>query len=473
MDVPIHTQTYICGEEGGLDDFDKEYDLTQLLPISLLEKGMPHLHQLELDKTLILHQDGEDYFSVFPFSDAELSFLKEKISGCPPEGGLLRIEDYQLRTFPLIHEAETIGYLAIGPSRPETNSVEILILSILKEFMGMNQQILMTMGLHGRVVEDTYAALEKRNLMLAESEQKYRNLAASLEKEVERKTEKVKKAQEMLLMQEKMASIGQLAAGVAHEINNPMGFISSNLNSLKDYGSDFRILLNGYRELVATVTSSLTKEQIPQHIQEKMEEVAAVEKDLDADFLLKDILVLVDESLDGADRIKKIVQDLKDFAHPEKHEIQYANLNQVMDSTLNIVRNELKYKTEVVREYSCLEDVPCYPQQIGQVFMNLLVNAAQAMESSGEIRIKTCMEKNFVVVEVQDTGKGIEPENLSRIFDPFFTTKDVGKGTGLGLNVAYKIIDRHKGSIGVTSQPGEGTCFIIKIPLASPDTERI
>ncbi|SHJ43737.1 His Kinase A (phospho-acceptor) domain-containing protein [Desulfatibacillum alkenivorans DSM 16219] len=467
----MHSQKYILDHDDGLGDFDREYDVTQLLPAPLIEKGTCHLKRLGLDKSIILHPDGEAYFSFHPLTKEDLSLLKKAVKDCPEEGMLLELSEGPVRLYPLMHEAEAVGFLGLGPSKPETRPVELLIFSILKEFMTMNQQVLMTMGLHGKVVEDTYQALERRNAMLEESEQKYRRLAETLEKEVEIKAEKIRKTQEMLLLQEKMASIGQLAAGVAHEINNPTGFISSNLNSLKEYGADFKLLFSKYRDLVKAIHDSHTGDCIPAQVQEKLDEVRKTEQDIDVDFLLDDILTLVDESMDGADRIKKIVQDLKDFAHPEKHAIQYSDLNRVMDSTLNIVRNELKYKTLVKREYGSMEEVPCYPQQIGQVFMNLLVNAVQAMESSGEIHIKTYMEEDFAVVEIRDTGSGIAPENISRIFDPFFTTKEVGQGTGLGLNVAYKIIARHHGSIKADSQPGEGTCFTIKIPKENPDME--
>ncbi|ACL02010.1 histidine kinase [Desulfatibacillum aliphaticivorans] len=467
----MHSQKYILEDDGGLEDFDREYDITQLLPPPLMERGTYHLKGLGLDKSFILHPDGKEYYSFHVLKNEDLAVLQEAVKNCPDKGMRLDMSEAPVRLYPLMHEAETVGFLGLGPSNPETRPVEILIFSILKEFMTMNQQVLMTMGLHGKVVEDTYKALERRNAMLEESEQKYRRLAETLEKEVERKAEKIRKTQEMLLLQEKMASIGQLAAGVAHEINNPTGFISSNLNSLKEYGADFKLLFGKYRDLVKAIHDSHTGGRIPAQVQEKLDEVRKTEQDIDVDFLLDDILTLVDESMDGADRIKKIVQDLKDFAHPEKHAIQYSDLNRIMDSTLNIVRNELKYKTRVERQYGNLDEVPCYPQQIGQVFMNLLVNAAQAMESSGEIHIKTYMEEDFAVVEVRDTGAGIAKENLSRIFDPFFTTKEVGQGTGLGLNVAYKIVDRHHGSIKADSQLGQGTCFTIKIPKENPDME--
>ncbi|MCK4485579.1 MAG: GHKL domain-containing protein [Desulfobacterales bacterium] len=186
---------------------------------------------------------------------------------------------------------------------------------------------------------------------------------------------------------------------------------------------------------------------------------------MDIDFVLDDIPNLMKESQEGAERIKKIVIDLKDFAHPGDQELKYADINRSLDSTLNIVWNELKYKSTVTKDYGDLPQVRCYPQQLNQVFMNLLVNAAQAIEKQGEINIMTRALDGKVEIAISDTGSGIPEENLSRIFDPFFTTKEVGKGTGLGLNVAYNIIKKHKGAIDVESEVGKGTTFTIRIPV--------
>ncbi|MFH1491673.1 MAG: ATP-binding protein, partial [Pseudomonadota bacterium] len=193
--------------------------------------------------------------------------------------------------------------------------------------------------------------------------------------------------------------------------------------------------------------------------------IKALETESDIDFILQDMPGLIHESLDGIERIKKIVMDLKDFAHPGKKERVYADINRNLDSTLNIVWNELKYKVTVTKEYGDIPEVKCHPQQLNQVFMNLLVNAAQAIEDKGEIGIKTGRHNGGVSIQIRDTGKGIPKENLSRIFDPFFTTKDIGKGTGLGLNLAYNIIKEHRGSIEVESEAGRGTTFSIMIPL--------
>jgi signal transduction histidine kinase len=193
----------------------------------------------------------------------------------------------------------------------------------------------------------------------------------------------------------------------------------------------------------------------------------ALEDEIDMDFILGDMKSLIEESREGTERIKKIVLDLKDFAHPGEDKLQSADINQCLESTLNVVWNEIKYKATVTKAYGDLPIIQCHPHQLNQVFMNLLVNAGQAIEKKGKIKIATRADNGYVEIEINDTGAGIPKENLSKIFDPFFTTKQVGKGTGLGLNVSYNIIKEHKGTLYVTSTVGKGTTFTIRIPVNS------
>jgi len=283
---------------------------------------------------------------------------------------------------------------------------------------------------------------------------------------LEQTLSQLKETQAMMIQSEKMASIGQLAAGVAHEINNPTGFVSSNLKTLSDYQNDISTLIKQYRRLAADLKETMATAEYPVAISENLERIADLEAEVDIDFVLNDISDLVKESREGTDRIKKIVLDLKDFAHPGEQKLKYADINRNLDSTLNVVWNELKYKTTVTKDYGDLPEVQCYPQQLNQVFVNLLVNAAQAIEKQGEIKIRTIALDGKVEIKISDTGGGIPEENLPKIFDPFFTTKEVGKGTGLGLNVAYNIIKKHKGAIDVESTAGEGTTFTIRIPTS-------
>ncbi|MCD6293357.1 MAG: GHKL domain-containing protein [Deltaproteobacteria bacterium] len=262
-----------------------------------------------------------------------------------------------------------------------------------------------------------------------------------------------------------MASIGQLAAGVAHEINNPTGFVSSNLKSLLDYQHDINSLLMEYRRFITGLKEVALKEGFPSFIAQQVERIADLEEEIDVDFILEDVLDLIGECREGTERIKKIVLNLKDFAHPNEDKMQVSDINNGIESTLNVVWNELKYKATVTKDYGDLPPIKCYPQQLNQVFMNLLVNAAQAIEKKGKIMISTRVLDGRVEIKIGDTGSGIPKENLSKIFDPFFTTKDVGKGTGLGLNMAYNIIKKHNGTIDVESEVGKETIFTIRFPV--------
>jgi PAS domain S-box-containing protein len=266
---------------------------------------------------------------------------------------------------------------------------------------------------------------------------------------------KLAEAQSQLLQSEKMASIGQLAAGVAHELNNPIGFVSSNLGSLESYLKDIFAILAAYEAAEADGGA-----QCP-----RLDVARALKRDRDFDFLKTDIVQLMAESKDGLARVAKIVRDLKDFSRAGDATYHWADLHQGLESTLNIVWNELKYKCVVKKEYGELPPVWCVPSQLNQVFMNLLVNAAHAIPEKGEIVIRTSRRGDEVCVAISDTGTGIAPEHLNRIFDPFFTTKPVGKGTGLGLSLAYSIVQKHQGRIEVSSELGKGTTFGVWLPI--------
>lgn len=269
-------------------------------------------------------------------------------------------------------------------------------------------------------------------------------------------------AQEQLIQSEKLASIGQLAAGVAHEINNPIGYIFSNFGSLETYIANLLEMLDAYERAESFITSP-----------EERASLDAVRKRVELDYVKEDMPMLLSESKEGIVRVRKIVQDLKDFSHVDvTQEWQWADLHHGIDLTLNIVGNEVKYKADVIKEYGDIPEVECLPSQINQVVMNLVVNAAHAMSGErGKITIRTGVRNNSVWVEIQDTGSGIPKEILPRIFDPFFTTKPVGSGTGLGLSLSYGIIQKHQGQMEVESELGSGTCFRITLPVRQ-DSER-
>jgi two-component system NtrC family sensor kinase len=287
-------------------------------------------------------------------------------------------------------------------------------------------------------------------------EHKQTQIALEQEKEEQKVLiSKLEDAHFQLLQSEKLASIGQLAAGVAHEINNPICFVNANLSSLKDYAGKLLAMLDAYESC----------DGILQRDPATAGRLQQVRKDADIDFVRSDIASLIAESLEGTDRVRIIVQDLRDFSRAGEAVWEWANIHACLDSTLNVVRNEIRYKAEIVREYGELPQIECYPSQLNQVFMNLLINGAQAIVGQGAITIRTGTEGDQVWVAISDTGAGIAPENMARIFDPFFTTKPVGKGTGLGLSLCYGIVERHGGRIEVRSVVGEGTTFRVRLPI--------
>ena len=274
----------------------------------------------------------------------------------------------------------------------------------------------------------------------------------------------LKQMHAQLLQSEKMASIGSMAAGVAHEINNPIGYVFSNLGTLDRYVSDLLFILDDY---------AMLEKQCPADSAE-LTTLVQHKKEKDLAFLREDIAALMNESRDGISRVKKIVQDLKDFSYKssDEEDWQVIDLHKCLDSTINLVWNELKYKCEMKREFGALPKVECLPSQLNQVLMNVLVNAGHAIETKGVVTVRTGMLDNFVWIAISDTGKGIAPENLSRIFDPFFTTKLVGQGTGLGLSLSYGIVQKHNGRIEVESEIGRGTTFRIWLPIQHADHAR-
>ncbi|MCM0080400.1 PAS domain S-box protein [Geomonas sp. Red32] len=264
----------------------------------------------------------------------------------------------------------------------------------------------------------------------------------------------LKETHSQLLHQEKMASIGQLAAGVAHEINNPIGFISSNLTTMGKY--------LGRLENFLALQSAGVEEFAPAG---KREEMAQARREMKIDYVLKDAHSLIDESQDGTERVRTIVQNLKSFSRIDDSQASWVDLNECLESTITIAWNELKYKTTLKRDYGQLPQVKCLAQQLNQVFLNILVNAAHAIEKQGDITVATRHEGDQVSIAIGDTGCGIPPEVVNRIFEPFFTTKEIGKGTGLGLSISYDIIKNHNGTIEVESTPGVGTTFTIRLPV--------
>jgi len=309
-----------------------------------------------------------------------------------------------------------------------------------------------------RLIRDEHGApLEVMGSLTDITARKHMEVALQAKgEEQQRLIVKLRDAHEQLLQAEKMASIGQLAAGIAHEINNPVGFVNSNMGTLQSYVATLFGVIDDYERAGGADPLLAAR-------------YAAVRANADLAFLRQDVDELVKESMDGLKRVRDIVQALKDFSHVGETEWQVADLHRGLDSTLSIVGNELKFKATVEKHYGALPQIPCLASQLNQVFMNLLVNAGHAIPEvtpmRGLITIRTGAEGDWVWVEVGDNGHGIAPEHLSRIFEPFFTTKPVGGGTGLGLSLSYGIVNKHGGRIEVASQPGAGARFTVWLPV--------
>ncbi len=342
-----------------------------------------------------------------------------------------------------LRELNTLEKVTADLATPETSTVDISTslradISKLDPLLGHPE--------FGSLAKTIAGLYEKLGLSLVESRQMTTELDAAYQK--------LKATQSQILQQEKLASVGQLAAGVAHEINNPMGFITSNLASLKRY-----------QDKLAAYIAQLEEWLQGEGSEEILLQLQAFKKKQKIDYVLEDINDLIAESSEGAVRVRDIVQNLKSFSRVDQTELTDADLNECLESTLAIAMNEIKYKATVVKDFGSLPPIPCYPQQLNQVFLNILVNAAQAIEEKGEIKITTRVDQNKVVVAISDNGSGIPVDIKDKIFEPFFTTKEVGKGTGLGLSISFDIIKEHQGQIWIESEEGQGTTFIIELPL--------
>ena len=279
--------------------------------------------------------------------------------------------------------------------------------------------------------------------------------------ELQRTVDRLASTQEQLLQSEKMASIGQLAAGVAHEINNPIGYVGSNLGTLQDYATALLALVEKYHEALFSEDPAGRREDLLQARQR-----------LDIDYIVGDLPNLLKESREGIERVTKIVQDLKDFSRVGRDQkMQPADLLQGLDSTLNIVWNDLKYKVRLEKHYGNLPPVECLASEINQVFLNLLLNAGQAIEQRGTIELASGCDDNEAWISITDSGCGIPPEAMPHLFDPFFTTKPIGRGTGLGLAISYGIVAKHHGRIDVSSRVGQGSTFRVVLPIRQPRNE--
>lgn len=335
----------------------------------------------------------------------------------------------------------------------ERDELEVKVEERTQEFYALNQEL-----------SAMYEDIQKVNKELFLEVTERKNTEYRLDqknKELEKAYTELKNVESQIIQQEKMASIGQLAAGVAHEINSPLGFITSNIETLQKYILKMFNYLEVLEKMIKELNSEVEESEIK--IQRNLE-IKEAKKKLKIDFIKEDSEEIFGATLDGAVRIKNIVQDLKTFARVSE-DTNMAEINKGIESVINIVWNEIKYKITLNKDLGDIPMTRCNIGQLNQVFLNILVNAAQAIKEKGEINIKTREEEGYIVIKIGDSGNGIPPEVVNRIFEPFFTTKEVGSGTGLGLSISYGIIKKHNGKIEVESEIGKGTTFTIKIPV--------
>lgn len=331
------------------------------------------------------------------------------------------------------------------------------------------QQIVDTLGESDQllILQKPFSDLELRQIVHAmirkwQLSRQSQNVMQFMEMQIHERTQAIEETNKTLLQSEKLAAVGQLAAGIAHEINTPAQYVGDNINAIRDFFNSLTRIMDFYRNVLA---------ETEQH--DLLTEIRALEEREDLAFILEDAPLAIEQSLEGMTQIVQIVQAMKGFSHIGQSAATRINLNLALENTLLVARNSYKYIADIDTQFAELPSIECYAGELNQVFLNIIVNAAHAIEDSkkgrGKITISTAPTKGGVEIRFSDTGNGI-PENIRhRIFDPFFTTKDVGKGTGQGLNIAYRIIhEQHGGSLTFISEIGVGTTFIIRLPRQLP-----
>lgn len=457
-----------------LSEFDREYDLSELLPTATLEDIEVAFSKTGPYSFSVLWPDGETYYVGSRCSTKHLMLLRKAL----PENRLETTNQYDIAghkavVMPIWHEFEILGYAILinTGQTPESahpmRQIGIFILKFLHRLISETYRNRLTSNLHGEVVETSYRRLQAKAKQLEESERKYRKLAEHLEREVARKTAIIQDHQGQLMLQEKMATIGRIAAGLAHEINTPIGFIHSNLYTLKEYIGDICELSDICKSLEAAVASS-GGDAISRDIRTAGNRLKQIRNDNDIDFILNDAGQIVCESLAGADRIAAIVSHLKLFSAIDTPGETHTNINDCIDNTLVALSASIPEGAAIIKRYAELPTAVCFVDEINQAFMNILLNAFQAIGDGGRVIISTGLhdsQGSAIQISIEDTGIGIPTEHLAHVFDPFFTTRSVGDGVGIGLTTAQNILHHHNGEICLTSTPGKGTVVKILLPL--------
>uniref|UniRef100_C6DZA5 histidine kinase n=1 Tax=Geobacter sp. (strain M21) TaxID=443144 RepID=C6DZA5_GEOSM len=427
--------TYVVGEERELRDLLCDADVLPLLQGAVSAGAV---------SACLVDQTGEGLWKV----DA------------PAEGSEL------VADLALILEGEPVARVQVNgePSRREQlQALAELLRVALDTVVRNNLKRMLTTEIHTTVVKRSFEEQLLINAELSKSEARYRELAQNLELRVKERTEQLEKAQIHLLQQEKMAAIGQLAAGIAHEINNPLGFVISNLHTLQKYVARFTAMLQFYRQhLELDLPIGMLVEQADQKWRElKLQQVVA------------DVGDLMSQSVGGAERVARIVADLKGFSHVDEAEAMPVDLNVELERTLSVLSHQLRDKAHIVRKLQALPPITCPPQLAGQIFLNLIQNALVHCGPHPTITIASCYDGERIRVSVADDGPGVPEELRDQIFHPFFTTRPVGSGTGMGLAVAWEAALQLNGGITVTDAAGGGAEFVltIAVPKGSADVE--
>lgn len=401
------------------NDFERELGLRDLLRGMDTQRLAGVLQGLTGVPIAVLDRDGECLIGAAP------------AAACP--------------SLPIVAELEPIGRLFAELPPEQLHAAAALLTMLLR----CNTRYLLASDLHFQTQQADFVELQRRNAALKQSEQRYKALSEQLEQRVQQQVEALESARLKLYENEKLAAVGRLAAGVAHEINNPIGFIRSNLGT----ASQYLVSLQKIGALIADGADAQT--------------LQTAWKREDMDFVQQDLRDILAESLDGAERIASIVKALKGFSRINEAEREKADVNLIIRQTCHVAMAELRGKAELVLELGDIPLLYCHPGELGQAFLSLLLNAVDALTEPGKIQFRTHADDREIHIEVQDNGCGIPEEAVKQVFDPFFTTKDVGRGMGLGLTVCRNVIQAHRGDIAIDSKPKIGTRVVIRLPIGT------
>ena len=461
-----------------VEDFDREYGIEDLLPVDLATELLTSLSN-EMVAAMITPQGHLHSGRLLVPSHELMQAIEKSNAENPVVSFSNKMNKWHVIAAPLVHELEVIGYLLV---QYETARADVMVPVSMAGLAGLFNRLIfigyqnkMAVGLHGQVVADNHIRLKEKAARLEISEKKYRCLAENLEVEVAQKTQDIQQAQLLMLQQEKLASIGSLAAGIAHEINNPMGYITSNLNSLQTSLASLSRLLTAHKEFIHHLKGVFPKGTPPHEIGTQIASLEDLHDKLEIDFVLTDSRAMITESLEGADIVKTIVSALKDFSHPSVESYESVDINKCLDTVLVILDKMIGPKITIEKHYGRIPKPSCKLRDINQVFYQIMINALHAVGAEGTITLNTRKSGKHVLITIGDTGPGIPASIQSRIFEPFFTTREVGQGTGLGLNLAYNIMQQHGGSLTVASESGQGATFSIRLPIAggAPDQNSV